>query len=219
MRLQAVVFDCDGVLADTELAGYLGWKRIFDAHGAELEMDEWIKCVGQPPEVWSPFLHLDRLTGGADPRRVEEMLAAEHDRMFRELEPRPGVADLLHELDAAGVRVGIASNSLLAWVEQVLEAARLPQLFGAIVTRDQVTKPKPAPDPYLEACRRLGADPAESWAVEDSAPGLAAARAAGLRTVAVPGPITAGQDFSSAELRLDDLSRLSLDLLRDRMGQ
>ena len=100
---------------------------------------------------------------------------------------RPGALELLDALHAAGRRVGLASNSARAFVERVLDVAGLAaSRFEALVTVDDVQNPKPAPDLYLEACSRLGAAPERSVALEDSPPGVASARAAGLYVIAVP---------------------------------
>jgi HAD superfamily hydrolase (TIGR01509 family) len=102
--------------------------------------------------------------------------------------PRPGALELLDAITAAGIPLGLASNSQRAFVERTLDAAGLltAGLFDAIVSASDVAEPKPAPDLYEEACRRLGVAPARSAALEDSPPGVASARAAGLFTIGVP---------------------------------
>ena len=89
----------------------------------------------------------------------------------------------------------------------------------AVVTKDDVVRGKPAPDVYLEAVRRLGATPSRSFAVEDSAPGLASARAAGLRTIAVPHWLTLEHDLSAADVRVADARDITLGLLQNLLGK
>lgn len=126
------------------------------------------------------------------------------------LRPRPGIPELLDALDRHQIPFGIASNSTLPWVEAHLEIVGLRAYFDVIVTRDQVKTPKPAPDSYLEACRRLGADPARSVAFEDSPFGVMAAKAAGMKCVACPSWLTVGRDFSEADSVVEQLSEAVL---------
>jgi riboflavin kinase len=86
--------------------------------------------------------------------------------------------------------------------------------FTAVVTGDQVKRGKPAPDVYLEAARRLELDPARCVAIEDSGPGIASARAAGMKTVAIPHPINSSHDFDGADLQIDTAAELTLEALR-----
>jgi beta-phosphoglucomutase-like phosphatase (HAD superfamily) len=108
------------------------------------------------------------------------------------------------------VPVGVASNSPGSWCEDHLARLGLRHLIGPVVTVDRVAQPKPHAEPYLLACELMGADPAASVAVEDSEVGVASAVAAGLFTVAVPHPLTAGHDLSAAHLQLETLAGVTL---------
>ena len=125
------------------------------------------------------------------PGRGEALMDDLHEIVMEEalagVPARPGALDLLAAVHAAGLPVGLASNSSREFVERVLEMAGLGRdRFGVVVTADDVARPKPAPDLYLAACAALGADPARAAALEDSPPGVAAARAAGMYVIAVP---------------------------------
>jgi HAD superfamily hydrolase (TIGR01509 family) len=102
--------------------------------------------------------------------------------------PRPGALELVDALRAAGIALAVASNSERAFVERTLAGAGLLEdgPFVAVVSASDVPSPKPAPDLYLRACELLGADPRRCAALEDSVPGVASARAAGLFTIGVP---------------------------------
>ena len=215
MSLQAIVFDFDGLIIDTETPEFETWRDEFASRGVTLELSEWSKCVGAGPEAWSVFSHLEELLGV--PIDQQEVADSRH-RRFQEclphLKPREGLSELLAEIKAAEIPFGIASSSEMWWVSQHLAASGLLDEFSVIVTRDQVAQPKPAPDLYLEATRRLSADPSRCVAIEDSKNGIAAARAAGMAVVAVPNPVTETFDLTAASLRVTSLSELSLHNLK-----
>jgi HAD superfamily hydrolase (TIGR01509 family) len=109
------------------------------------------------------------------------MAEATHD-----VEPRPGAVELVDALLDAGIPIAVASNSPRDFLDTVLATAGMADRFTITVAGDEIPNPKPAPDIYLEACRRLGADPARSVGLEDSPTGAAAAKAAGLTVIGVP---------------------------------
>ncbi len=184
---EAVIFDNDGLLLDTEEAWTRAERDLFERYGREFGMEHKRALLGNARAVAAAKLEvmLDRPGAG-------ERLWAELDELVMEealagVPPRPGAAELLQALVAAGTPVGIASNSPRRFVERVLEVSGLPLGgVGAVVTVEDVEHPKPAPDIYLEACRVLGAEPASSAALEDSPPGVISARDAGLFVIAVP---------------------------------
>ena len=126
-----------------------------------------------------------------------------------------GIRALLDALSDAGVPLAIASSAPARWVVPTVERLELADRFQAIVTAHDVQRRKPAPDVYLEAVRRLDAAPARSIAVEDSGPGIAAAIAAGLKTVAIPHWLTESHDLAPATLRVAHAGELTLALLQE----
>jgi len=124
-----------------------------------------------------------------------------------------GVRELVEALAAAGIPAAIASSSSAWWIRRAVERIGMGRQFAAIVTGDEVERRKPAPDVYLEAARRVGVDPAHVVAIEDSAPGIAAARAAGMATVAIPHWLTERHDLSGADLRVANAGELTLPRL------
>ena len=121
-----------------------------------------------------------------------------------------GIRELLDALDQAEVPVAIASTSPASWVIPASERIGLRERFKVIVTGDQVLRRKPAPDLYLEATRRLGVDPLRSVALEDSAPGIRAACAAGLKTIAIRHSLTERHDMTAADLCVAHAGELTL---------
>jgi HAD superfamily hydrolase (TIGR01509 family) len=210
--IAAIIFDFDGVILDSETSEYESHRRIFERCGVELTADEWCDQIG----LWTEghddrwFRELCTRSAGAPDHATYH---AEKRRIFDEVVPAApmrGIAELLAALSTAGIPMAIASSSPASWVGGAVDGLGLRASFRAIVTGDDVIDRKPAPDIYLEAARRLGADPAQTVAIEDSAPGLAAARAAGMKTVVIPHPLTARHDLSGADLRVAHAGELTL---------
>lgn len=210
--LSAVVFDFDGVILDSETPEYESHRLIFERCGATLTPDEWCDQIG----IWTEGHHERwhaRLRERSPDAPDFDSFEAERRRLFVSLvsgEPMRGIHGLLDALESAGIPLAIASAAPGAWIAEAAERIGIRRRFGAIVTRDDVERRKPAPDVYVEATRRLGADPAWSVAIEDSAPGVASAKAAGLKTVAIPHWLTAGHDLSQADLRVAHAGELTL---------
>lgn len=214
MAIDALVFDFDGLILDTETPEYETVAAEFAAHGLELPVESWQQIVGGADHPhW-----LDRLEGELGvplPDRqlvLERRRAAHHRRIAAEV-VLEGVVDLLDEAVARGVPVAVASSSPSQWVDGHLERLALRHHFAVVRCRDHVARAKPWPDLYLAAVEAVGARPARSVALEDSHNGSRAAKAAGLRCVVVPNGITAAQDFSHADLVVRSMAELRWDVL------
>jgi HAD superfamily hydrolase (TIGR01509 family) len=216
VALKAVVFDFDGVILDTERPVYESWRWAFAEHGADLTVEEWASCIGRA-DAWDP---LDKLASRAV---VDEaVLARRHgvrDALLAAESVLPGVLDWLGAASELGLRVGVASSSPESWVAGHLERLGLVDHFACVACHRDGVRGKPAPDLYLEAVDGLGVAPGEAVAVEDSANGVAAAKAAGLFCVAVPHGLTAHLDLSAADLLVDSLASVSLPSLVDQWDQ
>lgn len=210
----AVVFDFDGLLCDTETPIYETARAALAELGHDLTVPAWATVIGHGDD--DGFAQMCRALGAAVDRAAYEARYLAQDRSGRDLLPvLPGATELLDELAAAGVPCGVASSSPLPWVDGHLTRLGLRDRFAAVATRDRVGgRAKPAPDSYLLACADLGVDPAGCVAVEDSAPGIAAAHAAGLVVVAVPSTITAHTNLSAADATVPSLVELTVADLR-----
>ncbi|MFJ5974813.1 HAD-IA family hydrolase [Streptomyces sp. NPDC093060] len=180
LPLQAVLFDMDGTLVDTER---LWWEAVEQVAGRPLTEADQPEVLGRPVEHTAAWL-----AAAAD--RTEADLAAELHREFAArvrtgIVPRPGALDLLDALAAADVPTALVTASPRAVADVVLDALGAER-FAVSVTADDTARTKPAPDPYLAACRALGVDPAACVAVEDTETGVASAEAAGCAVLAVP---------------------------------
>jgi HAD superfamily hydrolase (TIGR01509 family) len=214
--IRAIVFDFDGLMCDTETPEYRAWCEVFESHGSDLSLEVWGALIGKPNSGFDPCTHLETAIGRAidriEVRRTQRAKFAEHARGLPLL---PGVERIIAEAVELGVKVGLASSSSHDWVDSHLARTGVLDHFDALICREDTAEHKPHPAPYLKAAAALGVQPREAIAFEDSPHGLAAAKAAGMFTVAVPNPLTARLDTSAAHLRLESLAAARLeDLIR-----
>ena len=207
VRIRAVVFDFDGLILDTELPIFRAWCRVFEAHGTiPPTIAEWSAGIGTTEGLDMESWLRERVGGPIDFAVINESRRMHRDELLAVERALPGVVDWLDEAEAAGYGVAIASSSPDDWVYEHLDRLGLVARFSAIVTAGGELRSKPAPDTYLEACARLAVEPRHALALEDSPNGIAAAKAAGLRCVTVPHPLTETLDLSAT--LADALSRL-----------
>ena len=180
----AALFDNDGLTLDTEPAWTRAEVALFARHGQTWTMDHKRELLGTSPATSA--VKLERMLGRPGAELSAELYELVVDEVAGGIEPMPGAAALLAALRAAGVPLGLVSNSRRRFVELGLASAGLAGAFDAIVTAEDVERPKPAPDAYLAAARALGATPAACTVLEDSPTGLAAGRTAGARTIGIP---------------------------------
>jgi HAD superfamily hydrolase (TIGR01509 family) len=181
----AVLFDMDGLLIDTEPLWFEVETAILTELGASWTYHDHAMLVGSSLSVASSVL-ADRAGSGVEPAQIaDQLLSRMASRLRRPPVLQPGIVELIKELDAAGVPRALVSSSFRILVDAALEGIA-PLTFNAIVAGDDVTHSKPHPEPYLTAAGRLGVDPADCVAFEDSPNGAASATAAGCRVIAVP---------------------------------
>lgn len=183
----AVVFDNDGLLLDTESVWTRAEEDLFELRGTEFTPADKRELVGTSAEIAGGIL--ERRLG--EPGRAAELIEELNELVVAELEhgveAMIGARELLERLRQRGTPIGLVSNSPLRFVERSIEIVGFEGLFDVVLSAHEVAAPKPAPDPYLEACRRLGVEPGPAViALEDSPTGVAAARAAGLTVIGVP---------------------------------
>ncbi len=218
-RVRGVILDFDGLMVDTETPIYNGWRAEARQHGLDLDLARFSLIVGKN---CTDEETVDALFGSEFASRCVEIADRAWDRCRAELAHcpvMPGIESLVAEIRDAGLRLGVASSSPRTWVVRHLERVGLAGKLDTIRCSDDVGgAAKPEPDVYLAALNALGLDAAHALAVEDSHNGLAAAKAAGMRCAVVPGPITAEQDFRSADARLTSLDGVSLSALAAAVG-
>jgi HAD superfamily hydrolase (TIGR01509 family) len=217
VTLEAVVLDFDGLIIDSEWLIFETACAAFAEHGHTLTIEAWSTIVGindDTDDGWWARLCEASGVSGFDRSDYDAAYLAQPRPGRDDLPLLPGVAELVDELTVAGVPMGVASSSSRAWLDRHLTRLGVAERFGALIGADLVGGVgKPAPDVYLRACADLGARPARSVAIEDSAHGVAAARAAGMPTVAVPSRITRHNDFGHADLVVTSVADLDVACL------
>jgi len=219
-RLKTVIFDCDGVLAETERDGHrVAFNRTFVEKGYDIEWGvdlyrELLK-VGGGKERMKHFFERTSWPAGLDDkealiRELHELKTTHYMRIIEsgQLPLRPGVARLVDEAIAAGVRLAVCSTSdersVNAVVETLLGPARKAK-FDVILAGDVVSKKKPDPEIYKLVLARLHLEPGECVVVEDNRNGLLAAKGAGMRCVVTTNGYTEDEDFAEADLVVSEL--------------
>ena len=215
--VEALVFDFDGLILDTETCTYESVVEIFAEHGEAVDVAWWHTILGTADHPhWTEQLAA-QLGRPVDRDALVARREARRLPLIEALAACDGVEALLDAADAAGVPAAVASSSASDWVVPHLERLGLRHRFPAVITRDDVgdegARTKPAPDLFLIAAAELGADPARCVVLEDSPNGVAAGRAAGMAVVAVPGPMTRTLDFGAAHLVVGSLAEVDLAAL------
>jgi HAD superfamily hydrolase (TIGR01509 family) len=183
----AVIFDNDGLLLDTESVWTRAEKDLFERRGRRFTAANKLELVGTSASVAGGILERQLGEPGRGAELIEELDELVVAELEHGVEAMVGARELLAMLAQRGTPLALASNSPIAFVQRSLEIVGLEGSFEVIVSAHEVAAPKPAPDPYLEACRRLGIDPGPSvYALEDSPSGVAAAVAAGLTVIGIP---------------------------------
>jgi HAD superfamily hydrolase (TIGR01509 family) len=183
--IEAVIFDLDGVLLDSEQVWDEAREQLAKERGGRWHENAQRDMMGMSSLEWSRYMH--DVIGLPEPpeeisREVVERLAS----LYREHLPvLPGAREAVERL-ALRWPLGLASSSNRELIDLVLELMGVAHLFRATVSSEEVPRGKPAPDVYLEAARRLGVDPTQAAAIEDSENGIRAAKAAGMRVLAIP---------------------------------
>jgi HAD superfamily hydrolase (TIGR01509 family) len=209
MSVEAVIFDMDGVLLDSEPVHFEATCALLAERGityTAAEGDNFFGCTDR--DVFRVLRARYGLVEDED-QLIAEWIGHVLPRLATRIHPLPGVPDVVFELRRRGLRLALASASAAPVIAASLQALGLAEAFETRVSGDDVAQGKPSPQIFLEALRRLGLPPTACLVVEDSHNGLLAARAAGIRCAVVPCPSTAHQDFTGADVRLASLHGLA----------
>ena len=214
--MDAIIFDFDGTIIESEGPDFQTWQEIFADHGAELPLAQWIGFIGTAAGTFDPYHLLAELSGKTVDRVAIQRVRRQRFRELVAQQPlRPGVAALLDAADAERIPLAIASSSTRDWVEWNLDQRDLRRRFRFVHTVNDARTGKPDPELYLMTVAALGVDAARTVALEDSYNGLLAAKAAGVRCVVAPNVLTQGVDFTGADLVVGSLAEVDLARLRE----
>lgn len=214
MSVEAVVFDLDGVVIDSETV----WDEVREQYvrerGGRYDAEAQRAMMGMSSTEWSAYIH-DELGVSASPDQINAGVVELMARRYREHLPLvPGAREAVERM-ATSFPLGVASSSNRELIDLVLDRAGLAASFRATVSSEEVARGKPAPDVYLEVARRLEVSPGRCVAVEDSHSGIRSAKAAGMRVVAIPNPHYPPDDetLHTADLVLGSIDELAAAII------
>lgn len=209
--VEALIFDFDGLIVDSESPGFQAWSEVFATHGCLLPFDKYSACIGT---IGGFDLHayLEEQSGRSFERAdVERVCTERWLELMRDQPLLPGIAACVSSAKGRGLKLAIASSSTRTWVTGNLRKFELLDYFDTVCTRDHVNAVKPDPALYLLALENLGVSSDEAIAFEDSPNGILAAKRAGIFCVAVPNPLTKDLPLELADRRLSSLVEFDLD--------
>jgi HAD superfamily hydrolase (TIGR01509 family) len=212
---RAVIFDLDGVIWDGEPLYHEAFNVVLKPYGHAIAITdpEYVQIIGKSVEAAWDWMRSRFALTESPAVFYRAYNAAVLGLMNHPIEPLPGVRELLSELRRRAIPVGLASASLRQWVDATLVGLGLQDAFDATVSASEVRRSKPAPDIYLAASDRLGVPPQDCLAVEDTASGIAAAKAAGMLAVQIRAASTAMPPLPEADFVAEDYSQFDLSLL------
>jgi HAD superfamily hydrolase (TIGR01509 family) len=212
-KLEALIFDFDGLILDTETPEFDVLNEIYAEYDVELSIEKWGQIIGGSGAVeFDPVSDIKQLTDvNIDHQPLLDRWRAEADARIAANPILPGVVDTLDEAEQCGLKLAIASSSPHSWVDTHLIRLGLFDRFQHIICADDVTHTKPSPDLFLLALNKLNVSADRALIFEDSPNGVKAANAAGIPVVAVPNPVTSQLRFKGENLLLGSLAEFSLE--------
>lgn len=208
MNFQAVVFDMDGVIFDSEAKVVECWQVVADKYGIPDIEDACRHCLGINRDATRAYMLEAYGQDFPYDAYKKEMSDLFHERYGDgRLPVKAGVREILSWIKEHGIKIALASSTRRAIVEAELKAAGLYDYFDKVICGDMVEKSKPAPDIFLKACNELGVRPCDAYAIEDSYNGVRSAQSAGLKCIMVPDLVPATDEMRElAERVLPDLT-------------
>ncbi len=216
MMITALIFDFDGTLLDTETPIFEEWARQYREHGQELSIELWGSTIGTHGKVDLAVRLAELASGDLDSQELRDEVRPRVRQRVATQSLRRGVVEILEQARSAGLGVAIASSSTSEWVGHWVEQHDLGEMIDHICGRDHVEHVKPAPDLFELAAERLGQPAGSCLVFEDSPNGVLAARAAGMRCVAVPNFVTRRLPMPATEVLLDSFAGIDLAEILER---
>ena len=213
--LRAVIFDMDGVIVDSQPYHFAVEDKMCREMGIDVSMEESHSFVGMAgAKVWSYLKNKYALQ-----ESIEELLAFENKARtayfssLENLQPIPGVVELLEALKQHDIKTALASSSSAEVIEIFISKLGIKKYFQKIISGDTVEKGKPDPDIFLYTATTLGENPSDCLVIEDSANGVKAAKLAGMKCIGFRNSNSGEQDLSRADMVIDDFREMNLSIL------
>lgn len=217
--IQALIFDFDGLILDTEVPDYQAWLEVYAEYGCDLPLSTWASYIGGAADVFDAYSDLEAQSGRFIDRQA---IRAKRKKRYSELVAAqpilPGIVEYITTAKQLGLQLAVASSGSRYWVISNLTRLALLDSFDYVKCADDVERVKPDPALYLAALDALQVDPHEAIAFEDSPNGVTAAQHAGIFCVAIPNPLTSQLPLEHADLRLNSLADLPLETLLARFS-
>ncbi|HEY90829.1 MAG TPA: HAD family phosphatase [Dehalococcoidia bacterium] len=216
--IRAVIWDMDGIIADTADFHMAAWQEIFRKRGVEFTEEDFRHTFGQRNDITI------RGVLGADVSREEierignEKEADYRHRIRQNIAPLPGVISLLESLAGSGFRQAVASSAPFKNVRQILTSLDIESFFSSVISEKDVSEGKPSPQAFLLAAQRLGVNPACCVVIEDAVAGVAAARRGGMRCIAVTNTHPR-ERLGEADLIVDSLEKVGIAVFEDLLSR
>jgi HAD superfamily hydrolase (TIGR01509 family) len=209
--IESVILDFDGLILDTETPFWRSWEEIYREHGLVVSAAEWAGLIGSSADPTEAYALLERHLGcRVDRAALRDRRVARELKLLEREQVMPGVRGLIADAVESGLRLAIASSSERDWVVRHLDEIGLLECFETIACAEDVAATKPAPDLYEMVLGSLEMPSDRAIAFEDSAHGVAAAKAAGLYCIAVPNQVTRHLPFPEADMVVDTLAGRAL---------
>ena len=197
--VQAILFDLDGLMVDSEPHSLASWQAVMARRGVTLEPSVLDSILGQRL-IETARLFVERYNLSDAPEQLsQEKESYQIAHLNGQVKPMPGLSVLLDDVERRGVRTTVASSGARAYVQAVLDEIHLQHQFETLITAEDVTHGKPAPDVFLLAARAVDVPPEQCLVLEDAPSGIQAAKSAGMRCIAIPHQYTRGLDLSGAD--------------------
>lgn len=214
-KLEAVIFDMDGVIIDSEPIHYKVNQKLYDELEIEVSKEEYNNFVGiSNSDHWKHLKEKYNLT-----ESIEELIANQNNQNLEHLEgsdeePILGIVQILEELKIENIIIALASSSSLRYIKAVTEKFAIDDYFSLMVSGESVDRGKPYPDIFLETADKLEVDTANCVVIEDSKNGVKAAKSAGMKCIGFVNPNSGNQDLSFADTLVDSMKKVTIGMLK-----
>jgi len=213
--ITAVIFDLDGLLADTESLHLEAYQQVLVDYGIQIREEEYAAWWIRDGKGIRDYITARQLPFNSDEIRRKKT-AVYNTLVSAKAEPMPGALELLRRI-SPHKRLALATSSYAESVTLVLSRLRIAHYFEVVATRESAKKAKPSPDIFLSAAAELGLPPAQCLVLEDAEKGVLAAAEAGMKCIAVPNRFTGNSDFSRATAMVASLDDVTIELI-DSLG-